>query len=111
LWKKAAAASRPEYPPAHAQMSYPSAVCSSTGAAAEHAASPRHPEGIHQVAVAIDQLAAAVRTRSGSPEHMARVAEIWLMVASLDPELARCAERYGAIGMPTAGAADGGSLP
>ena len=71
---------------------------------------------IASIAAAIDQLAADVRGHSGRPEHTRRVAEIWLMVASLDPELTRCIERYEtpaatATSAAAEGTADGGSLP
>jgi len=51
-------------------------------------------QGVAAIAAAIDQLEAEVRARSGQPQPMAQVAEVWLMVAALDPELARCIERY-----------------
>jgi L-asparaginase II len=69
-------------------------VYSSTGAAGQHEATPGTAEGVAAIAATIDQLAADVRSHSGSPEQTRRVAEIWLMVATLDPELARCIERY-----------------
>lgn len=79
-----------------------------------HGTTPGDLEGVAAIAVAIDQLTADVRTHSGRPEHTARVAELWLMVASLDPELARRVERYGtpATVVPSAaaaGTADAGS--
>ena len=64
---------------------YPSRVCSITGAA------------IERIAEAIDQLASDARGESGEPrpgELAARVAELWLMVSALDPELARRKDRY-----------------
>jgi hypothetical protein len=68
--------------------------------------------GLAAIAASIDQLAADVRAHSGRPEHTRQVAEIWLMVASLDSELARCIGRYQAVpGATTDGTADGGSLP
>jgi hypothetical protein len=68
--------------------------------------------GLAAIATAIDQLAADVRAHSGKPEHTRKVAEIWLMLASLDSELARCIERYQtAPGATTDSTADGGSLP
>jgi hypothetical protein len=60
-------------------------VCSITGAA------------IDRIAEAIDQLARDARGESGEPrpgELAARVAELWLMVSALDPELARRKEHY-----------------
>ena len=67
------------------RLRYPSRVCSITGAA------------IDRIAEAIDQLASDARGESGEPrpgELAARVAELWLMVSALDPELARRKERY-----------------
>jgi hypothetical protein len=91
-------------------------VYSSTGAAAQHETASGIAEGVAAIAAAIDQLAAEVRAHSGRPEHTKRVAEVWLMVASLDPELARCTERYQTPAPVTpdaaaAGTADGGILP
>jgi hypothetical protein len=60
-------------------------VCSITGAA------------IDRIAEAIDQLARDARGDSGQQEPgelAARVAELWLMVSALDPELARRKEHY-----------------
>jgi len=66
-------------------LRYPSRVCSITGAA------------IGRIAEAIDQLASDARGENGEPrpdELAARVAELWLMVSALDPELARRKEHY-----------------
>jgi hypothetical protein len=66
-------------------LRYPSRVCSTTGAA------------IGRIAAAIDQLASDARGEGGEPrpgELAARVAELWLMVSALDPELARRKEHY-----------------
>ena len=54
-------------------------------------------DAIDQIAAAIDDLARDVREGSGSvqhADHTARVADIWLMVTALDPELARLVLRY-----------------
>ncbi len=67
------------------QLGYPSRVCSITGAA------------VDRIAEAIDQLASDARGENGEPrpvELAARVAELWLMVSALDPELARRKEHY-----------------
>ena len=67
------------------RLGYPSRVCSSTGAA------------IDRIAAAIDQLASDARGESGEQrpgELAARVAELWLMVSALDPELARRKAHY-----------------
>jgi hypothetical protein len=67
------------------RLGYPSCVCSITGAA------------IERIAEAIDQLASDARGENGEQRHgelAARVAELWLMVSALDPELARRKERY-----------------
>jgi hypothetical protein len=64
---------------------YPSPVCSTTG------------DAIDRIAAAIDQLASDARGEGGEPrpgELAARVAELWLMVSALDPELARRKEHY-----------------
>lgn len=61
-------------------------MCSITGAA------------IDRIAAAIDQLASDARGEGGGKprpgELAARVAELWLMVSALDPELARRKEHY-----------------
>jgi hypothetical protein len=56
-------------------------VCSITG------------DAIERIAEAIDQLASDAQ---GAPaeELTARVAEIWLMMGAIDPELARRQQRY-----------------
>ena len=67
------------------RLGYPSRVCSITGAA------------IERIAEAIDQLASDARGENGEQRHgelAARVAELWLMVSALDPELARRKEHY-----------------
>jgi hypothetical protein len=54
-------------------------------------------DAIDEIAAAIDQLAHDVREGSGSVQHVhhtARVADIWLMVTALDPELGRLMLRY-----------------
>jgi hypothetical protein len=51
-------------------------------------------DAIDQIAAAIDELSCDVRGGSGSEQHTARVAEIWLMVAALDPELDRRMRHY-----------------
>jgi hypothetical protein len=51
-------------------------------------------DAIDQIATAIDDLARDVRAHPGSVEHTARVADIWLMVTALDPELGRRVLRY-----------------
>jgi len=60
-------------------------VCSITGAA------------IERIAEAIDQLASDARGENGEQRHgelAGGVAELWLMVSALDPELARRKEHY-----------------
>ena len=74
---------------------YPSPVRSIPGAA------------IDQIIMAIDQLASDVRADPGSAQHAssqhaARIADIWGMVTSLDPDLARRVSGYTTL----AGAAD-----
>jgi hypothetical protein len=66
-------------------LGYPSRVCSIMGAA------------IDRIAAAIDQLASDARGERGKQEPAelaARVAELWLMVSALDPELARRKQHY-----------------
>jgi hypothetical protein len=74
------------------------------GLAGSGPAEPSTPIG--RVASAIDQLASDVLARSGSPEHAARVADIWLMITVLDPEIARLTRRY----MEPSAPADGSDL-
>ncbi len=60
-------------------------MCSTTG------------DAIDRIAAAIDQLASDARHPGGSPfdgELAARIADLWLMIGDLDPELARRARRY-----------------
>ena len=72
----------PRIPAAVRGAGYPSPVCSILG------------DAIDQIAAAIDELARDVREGSGSVQHMARVADIWLMVTALDPELGRHVLHY-----------------
>jgi hypothetical protein len=70
-------------------------VCSTTGAE------------IDRIITAIDQLASDVQASAGDPEHAsaqhaARIAEIWRMVVSLDPDVAKRVSGYTTL----AGAAD-----
>jgi hypothetical protein len=73
-------------------------VCSITG------------DPIDRLAQAIDQLASDAQGAKGAhgelsdTELAARVAELWLMVSALDPELARRRQRYAtpADGAPSA---------
>ncbi|HEX6451104.1 MAG TPA: hypothetical protein VF060_16760 [Trebonia sp.] len=51
-------------------------------------------DAIDRIAAAIDQVASDVRGASGEPELTARVAEIWLMMGALDPELSRRQQGY-----------------
>jgi len=51
-------------------------------------------DAIDRIADAIDQLASDARGESGGPELAGRVAELWLMVSALDPELARRSQHY-----------------
>lgn len=78
-----------------ARLRYPSRVCSIMG------------DAIDRIAEAIDQLAIDAQGQSGEAEAGAlatRVAELWLMVSALDPELARRRQRYAkpADGAPSA---------
>lgn len=54
-------------------------------------------DAIGRIADAIDQLASDAQGEKGEVEPgalAARVAELWLMVSALDPELARRAQGY-----------------
>jgi hypothetical protein len=54
-------------------------------------------DAIDRIADAIDQLASDAQGETGEPESgalAARVAELWLMVSALDPELARRKQGY-----------------
>jgi hypothetical protein len=72
----------PGMPAGIPRAGYPSPVCSILG------------DAIDQIAAAIDELARDVREGYGSVEHTARVADIWLMVGALDPDLGRRVLRY-----------------
>jgi hypothetical protein len=63
-------------------LGYPSRVCSIKG------------DAVDRIAKAIDQLASDARAESSGPEMASRVAELWLMVSALDPELARRSQHY-----------------
>jgi hypothetical protein len=64
------------------RLGYHSRVCSIMG------------DAVDRIAEAIDQLAMDSRGEAGSQELAARVAELWLMVSALDPELARRKQHY-----------------
>ena len=68
------------------QLSYPSRVCSIMGGAIDDA--------VVRIAEAIDQLASDAQGDCDPSQIAARVAELWLMVSALDPELARRKQRY-----------------
>jgi len=51
-------------------------------------------DAIDRIAETIDQLAADLQADSGTPGMSARLADIWLMVTALDPELSRLISRY-----------------
>jgi hypothetical protein len=59
-------------------------VCSITG------------DAIDRLAEAIDQLASDAQGETSGLELAARVADLWLMVSALDPEMARRSQRYAA---------------
>jgi hypothetical protein len=63
-------------------LGYPSRVCSTTG------------DAIDRIAEAIDQLANDAQGEASARELAARVADLWLMVSALDPELARRRQGY-----------------
>jgi hypothetical protein len=51
-------------------------------------------DAIDRIAAAIDQLASDVQGEASGQELAVRVAELWLMVSALDPEMARRQQRY-----------------
>jgi hypothetical protein len=51
-------------------------------------------DAIERIAAAIDQVASDAHGAADESELTARVAEIWLMVGALDPELARRQQGY-----------------
>jgi hypothetical protein len=51
-------------------------------------------DAIDRIAEAIDQLANDAQRENPGANLAARVADIWLMVTALDPELARRQQRY-----------------
>ncbi len=51
-------------------------------------------DAIDRIAEAIDQLASDAQGDASSQELAARIADLWLMVSALDPELARRTEHY-----------------
>jgi hypothetical protein len=61
-------------------------------------------EAIDRIAEAIDQLANDAQRESPGTDLAARVADIWLMVTALDPELARRQRQYTASTTPADGA-------
>ena len=63
-------------------LRYPSRVCSNVG------------DAIDRIAEAIDQLASDAQGETSGRELAARVADLWMMVSALDPELARRSQGY-----------------
>jgi hypothetical protein len=51
-------------------------------------------DAIDRLADAIDQLASDAQGETSGRELAARVADLWLMVSALDPEMARRSQRY-----------------
>jgi hypothetical protein len=51
-------------------------------------------DAVDRIAEAIDQLASDAQGETGDQELATRVAELWLMVSALDPELARRRQHY-----------------
>ena len=89
--------------PQENRAGYPSRVCSILGAASTWGPTPGASQGIDRIAEAIDQLETDLRAESSALEMSARVADIWLMVTVLDPELSRLINRYTAPGNPADG--------
>ena len=67
-------------------LGYPSRVCSIMG------------DAIDRIAEAIDRLARDAHGDFSEQELAARVADLWLMLSALDPELARRKQGYGTEG-------------
>lgn len=65
------------------RVSYHSCVCSIMG-----------DDAIGRIAEAIDQLDRDVHGAAAGPELIARLADIWLMMSALDPEIARLQQAY-----------------
>ncbi|MBO0802781.1 MAG: hypothetical protein J2P25_06865 [Nocardiopsaceae bacterium] len=53
-------------------------------------------DAIDRIVTAIDQVASDAHGSAGEPELTVRVAEIWLMMGALDPELTRRQRGYAA---------------
>jgi hypothetical protein len=51
-------------------------------------------DAVNRLAEAIDQLASDAQGETSEQELAARVADLWLMVSALDPEMARRSQRY-----------------
>jgi hypothetical protein len=60
-------------------------------------------DAIDRIAEAIDQLASDAQGNEAKADLTARVADLWLMVTALDPELARRQQRYTAPTAPADG--------
>ena len=63
-------------------LSYPSRVCSTMG------------DAMDRIVEAIDQLANDAQGGTSGRELATRVADLWLMISALDPELARRQQGY-----------------
>ena len=63
-------------------LSYPSRVCSIMG------------DAMDRIVEAIDQLAIDAQGETSGRELATRVADLWLMISALDPELARRRQGY-----------------
>jgi hypothetical protein len=77
------------------RLGYPSRVCSIMG------------DAIDRIAEAIDQLASDAHGDTSGPELAARVADLWVRLSALDPELARRKQGYGTGETETEPTADG----
>ncbi len=51
-------------------------------------------DAVDRLAEAIDQLASDAQGETSGRELAARVADLWMMVSALDPEMARRSQRY-----------------
>jgi hypothetical protein len=77
-------------------------VCSILGTASAGGTAPGATWGIDRIAEAIDLLETDLRAESSASGMSARVADIWLMVTAMDPELSRLISQYTTPGNPAA---------
>jgi hypothetical protein len=76
-------------------------VCSILGTASAGGTTPGASRGVDRIAEAIDLLETDLRAEPSAAEMSARVADIWLMITAVDPELSRLIRRYTTPGNPS----------